>query len=212
MPLDALLDGVERLERLLAVAGQQIETELGVEHVLVEFLKRQRRDGLLLQLIEAALAAFAGRLEYVDDRAANRGNLREAREKRGQRDRRRVCDDLDLGGHGRGFGRGRPYPSVGLFLERAGKIDQHRAVFRIHLQRAPAGGRGTGEKRDLRAFQTLGRQRDHDHGFFFLRADHGGAVGCRGNQLQPRGGFGFVEALDDFAGEQRIAAYYGDKG
>ena len=79
VPLHALLDQLQRLQRLFAIARQQVEAELRVEDVGLQFLERQHGDGLLLQFVEAALAAFAGRLEDVDDRCVRSG--RDARER-----------------------------------------------------------------------------------------------------------------------------------
>jgi len=71
--LDSPLDTLQRLHRLFAVTGQHVEAQLRVKHVGLQFVKRQHGDRLLPQLIQALLAAFAGRFENVDDRFSDGG-------------------------------------------------------------------------------------------------------------------------------------------
>ena len=92
--LHALLDIFQRLQRFFAIARQQIEAELRVEDVGLHFLEAENGDGLLLQLIEALLAALARRLENMNHAAAQRRYLGEPATEHGQGDGGRMRDHL----------------------------------------------------------------------------------------------------------------------
>ena len=54
------------MKRIGAIAVKHVERHLGIKHVLGQLLERQQIDGLLVQFVHAALAAFGGGLQNGD--------------------------------------------------------------------------------------------------------------------------------------------------
>ena len=64
-------DSSSGTRRVLAIPGEQVEGELRIEDFLRLAFERQQADGLLLQLVDAARAPFACRLENMRQRTCD---------------------------------------------------------------------------------------------------------------------------------------------
>ena len=95
MPVDLLLDLVERKRRVGAILRQHVEADLRVEYFLRQRLERKQRDGLLLKLFNPGLTPLADRFENFDHGTADRSRLLEMRQKQGQRDGSGMRDGLN---------------------------------------------------------------------------------------------------------------------
>ena len=95
MPVNLQLDFFERERRVGAILREHIEADLRVEYVFGQRLEGEQRDGLLLQLVDAGLAALADGFENFNHGAADRAGFLKMRQKQRDRDGGRMRDGLN---------------------------------------------------------------------------------------------------------------------
>src|SRR5215467_12943376 len=129
MALEAELEILERARRLFAISREHVEAQLRVVDFFRLALEREQTDGLLLQFVDAGLAALAGGLEHVRDDAADGESAVQRIQDQRQSDRRRMSDHMYRTG-GRAVARWldlrSPNPRARMVFGRVRQVDQRR--------------------------------------------------------------------------------------
>ena len=189
MALDAQLGFFERDGRFVAIAGQQVEAELGIEDGLRHVLEGEQADGLLLQLLARRRRRTRWRARRSGSRSCGSGSLACRRRRKSasamaagwamtwtaaRRGRRRVR-----------FRRGGAQAGVGALFGGGGEIDDG-GVGRVaeEFEGLAAGFGGAGENDGAGVEQAFGGESADDGGFVADAGEGAGLLVVGGDQAQ----------------------------
>lgn len=214
--LDAGLESLEGFRGVAAIAAQEIEAELLVEDGARPTLEGEEADGLLFQLVEAGLAALAGRLEDVGYGTLGWERAGQAGVKEGQGDGGGMSDDVERVRGNVEAGRleqGSAEAGAGVVLEGLGEVEEEGRVRGAgdDVEGQAGGGGGTGQEGRAGAGEVVLVERRHDHGFAVLLGERAGLRGVGADQLDADRETCLGQHLANLAADERAAPDDGDE-